>query len=291
MADQIFGQETNQNEGTEDHNYLVVNDDGSVNTRRLNNTDIPIVYFFNQILVPPTTVAVDVAEITKTTLIYDVDVTNGAGCNIGDYFGMFNSDSVANNRAYFGNIQAIAIGGGVGGTDRITLDTPIDFSFKAGNTAACFTRDLNVDGRKVADGGPGPQIFSIQVGPNATQGIEITRLMISMYTDGAVDLGSFGNLTSLTNGCVLRRVNGVVHNIYNVKNNGELANITFDYDPYTEIGQGQDGCKFRNTYNGEDKHDTAIVLEPGDELQWIVQDDLTGLDQFRVLAEGHYVNL
>jgi len=240
-------------------------------------TTVPFDYFFTQIKGAPTTVATTIGAIGPTTLIYDVEVTSAAGCSLGDYVGIFNADDPANNRAYFGTILAI-------NSNTLTLDTPLDFSFQAGDTVGCFTRELDVDGSVT------PQIFSIEVGPNADQSIDITRLMISMYTATAVDLGSFGDLTSLTNGCVLRRVDGTIHNLYNVKNNGELANITFDYTPYTAAGQAQDGAKFRNTYNGTDKHGVTIRLDPGDELQWVIQDDLTGLTQFRIIAQGHYVD-
>lgn len=282
MAEQIFGNPTNT--GTDNHNYLAVKDNGSVDVNIQDQVTVPFDFFFVKVQGIPTTVAVEVIPITSTTILYTVDVTDASGCSVGDYFGLFNSDSDINNRAYFGEIQAISIGGGTGGTDRITLDTPLDFSFQIGDTAACFSRDLAVDGSST------PQIFSVQVGTGANQSIDITRFMVSMYTDSAVDLGSFGDLASLTNGLVLRRVNGKVNNIWNIKNNGELANITFDYDTYTASGQGQDGCKFRNSYAGQDKHGVAIRLDPGDSLQLIVQDDISGLDQFRVIAEGHYVD-
>jgi hypothetical protein len=241
-------------------------------------TSPPIDFFFTQITGPPTTVAVEVGPLTPTAFIYDVVVADSTGCSVGDYFGMFNADDPLNNRATFGTILAVDAG-----TDTITLDTPIDFEFQVGDTAACFSRDMNVDGSTT------PQIFSVQVGPNATQSIDITRFMISMYTSSAANLGLFGNLPKLTYGCVLRRVDGDTRNIWNVKDNGELANISFDYDQYSAVGQGQDGVNFRNTYAGADKHGVAIRLSPGDALQFIIQDNLTGLQRFRVIAEGHYV--
>jgi hypothetical protein len=258
-------------------------EDGSQDVNVQDQTTVPFDFFFTQVKGIPTTVAVNVATITPTTLIYDVDVTDASACVVGDYVGIFNADDPLDNRAYFGAIQVISLGGGVGGTDRVTLDTPLDFSFQVGNTFACFTRELDVDGSGT------PEIFSVQVGSGATQSIDITRFMVSMYTSSAPNLGLFGNLTSLTNGLVLRRVNGRINNIWNVKNNGELANITFDFDIFTASGQGQDGAKWRNTYAGQDKHGVAIRLEPGDSLQLIIQDNLTALEQFRVIAEGHYV--
>ncbi len=262
----------------------VTSSDGYTNVKRVDPNQPAIAFFFTQVKGPPTTLAADVPPIGPTDLFFTVDVASAAGCTIGDYFGVFNADNPADNRAYFGTILGISLGGGAGGSDRITLDTPLDFEFVTGNTAACFTRELNVDGSTT------PQIFSIQVGENATQSIKITRFMISMYTGGAPTLGEFGDQDSLTKGMVLRRVDGVINNIWNVKNNGELANITFDFDIYTAAGQGQDGAKWRNTYGGEDKHDGPIILHPGDSLQLIIQDaEPAAIQQFRVIGEGRYL--
>lgn len=246
---------------------------GGIPVNIQDQNSVPVDFFFTQIKGIPTSVAVETSIDD-----YTVTVTSASNCSVGDYVGIFNADNSTNNRAYFGTILSIS-------GNNITLDTPIDFEFQVGDTFACFTRNLNVDGSTTR------QIFSVQVGPGATQSIDITRLMVSFTTDTTVDLSKFGDLTSLNNGLVLRRKDGVIHNIWNIKNNGELANLCFDYSPYssTNPNQGQDGAKFRYTFAGQDKHGVAVRLEPGDELQLLIQDDLTGLQQFRVIAEGHYV--
>lgn len=271
---QIWGEPTNS--GTPDHNYLVVNDDGSINTFVQDQTSPPIDFFFTQIKGTPTTVAV-ATEIDDTT----VDVTSAAGCSVGDYVGIFNADSSTDNRAYFGTILAIA-------TNTITLDTPLDFAFQPGDTFACFTRDLNDATGTLAD----PEIFAIQVGPGANQSIDITRIMISFITDNTVTLATFGDIVGgLTNGIVLRRVDGDTRNIWNVKTNGEIAHLCYDYNPYSanNPNQGQNGATFRYSFAGQDKHGVAVRINPGDSLQIVIQDDLTDIQQFRVIAEGHYV--
>lgn len=252
---------------------IKVQDDGSIDVNVQDQTTPPIDFFFTQINGVPTTVA------TATNFDEDwINVASVANCAIGDYLGAFNADDEESNRAYFGTIQSIT------GTN-ITLDTPLDFNYSIGDTVGCFERNLNVDGSVTR------QIFSVQVGPSATQSIDITRLMISFITDTTVSLDTFGDLATLTNGLVLRRVDGRIDNIWNVKNNGEIANLCFDYTPYasTNPNQGQDGAKFRYTFAGQDKHGVAVRLDPGDSLELIIQDDLTGLQQFRVIAEGHYV--
>jgi hypothetical protein len=243
-------------------------------------TTPPIDYFFSQVKGPPTTLAVETAIDDMT-----VTVADATGCAIDDYFGLFNADDTQDNRVYFAEIKGIS--GNI-----LTLDTPLDFDFKVGDTAACFSRELGVDGSVTT------QIFSIQVGPNATQSIDINRIMISMVTDTAVSLSKFGDLAKLTNGLVMRRVNGTTNNIFNVKDNGEIANLCFDYDPYTtaNLNQGQHGAKFRYTFNGQDKHGVAVRINPGDSLELLIQDDLRLLGelgttaQFRVVGEGHFVD-
>jgi hypothetical protein len=236
-------------------------------------TSTPVDFFFSKLKQAPTTVAV-----ATSIDDYTVTITDPTGFVLGDYLGMFNSDDPINNRFYFAEI--LGVSGSI-----ITLDTPIDFEFQIGDTVASFNRNLNVNGSVT------PQIYNIQVGSNATQSIDITRIMISMITATAVDLLKFGDLAKLTRGCVLRRVDGYNNNIFNVKSNGEIANLCFDYTPYESINPsaGQDGAKFRYTFAGQDKHGVAVRLAPGDELQLIIQDDLTGLTEFRIIAEGHFV--
>lgn len=169
----------------------------------------------------------------------------------------------------------------------LTFDTPLDNNFSVGSFVIPTTRDLNVDGSTTS------QTFAIKgggIGSNLS--IDVTRLMIHMETAGAVDLNKFGDLTALTNGVVIRRVDGTTRNIFNIKSNGEMRNLCFDWtvDVASNPSQGQNGVGFRYTFAGQDKHGVAVRLDPGDELQVIIQDDLTGLEKFRIIAEGHEVS-
>jgi len=250
---------------------VVTNNGSSIDVSVQDQTTPPVDFFFTQAGGPPTSLSASVAIDD-----YDITVVSATGCSVGDYFGVFNT---AGDRAYFGEIVSIA-------TNTLTMDTPMDFAFQAGDVAICLDRNL------AADGSTTPQIFSIEVGSGSSSSIDISRIMISMLTDSAPSLAKFGDLTKLTKGLVLRRVNGDIRNIWNVKDNGELTNLTFDYDALlaTNPSQGQNGANFRNSFNGSDKHGTAIRLNPGDELQLIVQDDLSDLIRFRVIAQGHFTD-
>ena len=43
------------------------------------------------------------------------------------------------------------------------------------------------------------------------------------------------------------------------------------------------------TFSGQDKLGVALRLNPGEDLQLIIQDDLRGLTSIEILAEGHEV--
>jgi hypothetical protein len=250
---------------------VVTNNGSHIDVSVQDQTTPPVDFFFTQPPGPPTSLSASVAIDD-----YDITVVSAVGCSVGDYFGVFNT---AGDRAYFGEILNIA-------TNTLTMDTPMDFAFQSGDVAICLDRNLGVDGSAT------PQIFSIEVGSGSRSSIDISRIMVSMLTDSAPSLAKFGDLTKLTRGLVLRRVNGDIRNLWNVKDNGELTNLTFDYDPKlaTNPSQGQNGANFRNSFNGPDKHGTVIRLNPGDELQLIVQDDLSDLTRFRVIAQGHFTD-
>jgi len=253
-----------------------LNPNGGMDVIIQDQTTTPVAYYFTQVEGIPTKVAA-VTEINDTT----AEILDTTGCEVGGYFGMFNADSDTDNRAYFAEITDVD--GSI-----LTFDTPIDFAFQVGNTAACFERDMAVSGTPAS-----PAIFSIQVGEHANQSIDINRIMITMLTDSPPTLADFGDIEDgLDNGLVLRRVNGTTNNVWNVKKNGDFGNLAYDLQLFSAINpqQGQNGLLCRYTLNGRDKHGVAIRLEPGDELQLIIQDNLTSLDQFRVIAEGHYVD-
>lgn len=230
----------------------------------------PLDLFFVQLNGSVTTLAAD-AVIDDIT----INVTNVTGNIVpGTYLGLSGS-----NKFYFGEVLSVS-------GNLVTLDTPLDQNYTTGEAVIPTTRDLAVDGSTTT------QTFFVGTGgPNSEFVFDITRIMIHMETSGTPDLSTFGDLTALTNGIVLRKTDGVNKNIFNVKSNGEMRNLCYDMqvDSASNPAQGQNGVGFRYTFAGQDKHGVAVRLEPGDELQLIIQDDLSGITQFRVIAEGHVV--
>lgn len=167
----------------------------------------------------------------------------------------------------------------------ITLDTPVDRTLPINSAIAGTNKNLAVDGSVT------PQVFQVgPVGAGSTAFVDITRIMGRMLDSTAMDDGKFGGLTALTNGIVLRHNNSVIHNIWNAKSNGDLTLIcgpdAFTYSD--KAPGGQHGLNFRNTYAGQQNHGVVLELEPGDFLELLVQDDLTGLDTFEMMAQGHF---
>ncbi len=231
-----------------------------------------------------TTLALDLKFIqasNQTTLTADADVgdtvisvASASGFIAGKRVGLF----MGTGEFYFGDVISVNV------LD-ITLDTPLDRAYGSGATAIASTNHMNVLGSLAS-----PEVFQIgPIGVAVDVDIDITRIMGIITDAGAMDDGKFGSLNALTNGIVLRQNNGVMSNIWNVKTNGDLALISFDASYTDKAPAGENGFRFRSTYAGQNKHGVAIRLEAGDTLELLVQDDLTTLTDFQMMAQGHVV--
>lgn len=232
----------------------------------------PFDLFFVQSIGIPT-------ALTNTVAVDDrsFDVDSVTDISIGDYLGLFSGVS-AEGRFYFAEVTAV-----VGNT--VTVDTPLDFAFSAGDPVISSTREMNVDGSIT------PQTYSIVNGSvSTTITIDVTRILLSMTHSSSGDDGKFGNIAgaSVTNGLVFRRTNGDIRNIFNAKTNGDFRALAFDVAyPLRSGGGGDYGTGIRYTFAGPDKHGVALRLFPGDSLDMIIQDDYSSLGSFRIVAGGH----
>jgi hypothetical protein len=237
-------------------------------TRRENKTSPKFDLFFVRSLAAPTTLSVDAVLDADT-----ITVTAPAGFVIGSYLGVFGG-----GRYYFATVLNVA--GSV-----LTLDTQIDFPFTAGSTVARLSRDLNVNGSAAR------YTFSIS-GPTAgAVAFDISRFMLVAECANPVDLSKFADQTALTRGLVLRKNDGKVHNIWNIKDNSGFAAHAYDWTPYaaTNPQQGVDGMNVRYTFSAEDKHDSFARVAAGESLDLVVQDNLSGITLLQAIAEGSEV--
>jgi hypothetical protein len=209
----------------------------------------------------------------------EIFVTSGTGIVVGSHLVLTDPTSGA-----FHICDATAVDGLV-----IGIDTPLAFPFTAGSNIEVGTHNIGL-----ANGTPGsPVLYHARVSTGAPISFDVTRVMFLAETTGVGDLSQFGDLTALANGIVLRKNNGdgTFQSIFNAKSNGDMKGMMFDFDilSATNPQQGQNGFAGRLTFAGQNKMGVTIRLEPGTDLELLVQDNLTGLETFRIIAEGSVV--
>lgn len=245
---------------------------GGIPVNVQDQTSEPIDVLFAKANTPFTLAADTVASgITQPTLNYQFTAVAGHGLAATDEIFLFD---VAGNREFYAIVTNVAV-------NTITVDRPIDHVFLAA-TAVCF----NVSTNMAVNGSVTQQIFSLNAG---SAPIDITRVIISMIDDTAMDDGKFGGISALSNGLVFRIVNGFQKTIFNFKTNGEIAQFCYDVRYADKAPAGLYGLTSRITFAGQDKHGVALRISGTDVLQWVIQDDLTALSSVQISAQGHYV--
>lgn len=226
-------------------------------------------YFYNKD--GETTLASPAVEFAITIV-----VTDDEGMIVGDNIVI---SSAIENRVYTGQIVAIA-------TNTITLDTPLDSVFPAGSNVSFGSRNLAVDGSETT------KVFSLRAGePTLAIDAHLTKVTFRLLATEAVSLDKFGDQAALINGIVLRVVNGQTFNIFNAKTNGDLANIMPGFQIFSEDNpvQGQNAFTSNMGFTGPDNLGTSVLVSTDSDIELLVQDDLTDLLEFTLIAEGHLV--
>jgi len=244
--------------------------DGSIPVTLQDPTTPPFIIYANKITNATTLTAAAVKDDMS------VAVTSVTGILVGDYLGIFNLDL---DTFYVGSVLSI--------TDLVLgLDTPIDTPLNIGDAVGTGIRNMAVDG-SVA-----PQTFAFrgQVDPGINVNFDITRVMVYCITTTATELADFGDISGgLTKGVVMRKV-GVLAttNIFNVKTNIDLKGLMFDMDALSASnpGQGLYGFSGRLTFSGQNKMGVVVRLAPGENLEIIIQDNLSSLIAFYMVLEG-----
>lgn len=172
------------------------------------------------------------------------------------------------------------------GANTITIDTPINNAYSPATAILSIsTQNLNLDGSIE------PKVFSVQ--PVDAQKGDIVSVSFSIEDNADMDFETFGALPALTNGCVLRikRADGYYRNIYNFKTNQDFSVASYTHEFFENKGNSIRGFTSRMIFGGQDQHGVVIRLDAalGEELQLVVQDNLTGLLKFTVLAQGSEV--
>lgn len=168
----------------------------------------------------------------------------------------------------------------------ITFDTPFNQTYSDGSSVRRVTPEMNVDGSA------NRIIFAM--GPAPGKKWDITRFSVALRDDAAMNDGKFGGLTQLINGMVVRaKKEDKYINIFTARNNSHLAEQSswFEYTDATLGPAGQYGFKMNRGLSGQENNGVVIRLDgdKGEQLQAIVQDNLTGLTYMRIIAYGHVV--
>jgi len=209
---------------------------------------------------------------TPTVGGYTIVLTSVTGLSVNDVFGLFQDGS--NPASYFGTIKSIV-------DDTLTMNMPIDIAYNTDSAVGYeLLTNMNVDGST-------PQIFTMT---NQSQTpIDITRMILHITDQTIMDDAKFGGISALTNGVVLRKkyADGTYLNYFDIKNNGKIGELCYDKTYDDKAPSGYFGLTARLTFK---KLGSVIRLSQGESLEILIQDDLTDLDTFTAMIEGHYTD-
>ena len=237
-------------------------------TYPLNKSDYPLDLYFTKVLNDTTLAAPSVVDDN------DITLAPGHGGVIGNEIDV----SSTLNGSHFMQSQILNVVG-----DVITLDTPSNRIYTVADTVVAISYDnMNVDGSVT------PVVFSVK--PLINQSGDFYRIIVRMTDNVDMDFETFGGITALTNGVVVRvnEGNGNYRTIVNFKSNGDIENFSYDSNYFTNKAGGVRGFSSRMTFNGKAKHGVVIRLDGArdESLEIVVQDDLTGLTSMLWIAQG-----
>lgn len=167
-------------------------------------------------------------------------------------------------------------------TNTITFDRPIGNDYTTLATIERVVANMAVNGSLAS-----PVIF--EVDPPTGTVWQITRLLISMVHATAADDGKFGGIPALTNGVSLRATTSAGRTVVfgNWKTNGDMALDMYDVVYSDKAPAGANGTRGRWTFT---KSEVVAEIDgdadPVQKLDILIQDDLRGLIDFQIKAQG-----
>jgi len=239
---------------------------GTVNTNIIDNDTEPIDILFAEnigsFILSADTVA---SGLTAGTLVYTFTANSGHGLVAGDEILLLSTD-----RSFYATVITA-------GATQIVVDRPIDFVYLAG-VALIINTNMAVDGSVT------PRVFKMQAGltPNF-----IRRVIVTMVDGTSMDDTTFAGMPALSNGLVMRFVNSFQKTIFNFKTNGDFAQWAYDLDYSDKRPAGSYGMRSRITFGGMEKHGVILEVSGNDEVQFVVQDDLTDADSIVISGQGN----
>jgi hypothetical protein len=236
-------------------------------------TTQPIHLTFNKLTQALTLVGTVAIDDTSITVTSDVEPTDGETVCI-----------KKDDRFYQGHIVSHS----ANGDDwDLVLDTPLDYNYSSPDYVKQSSTNMAVDGSSAS------QTFIISP-KNLASTVQWDATMISIViTDGAeMDDAKFGGISALTKGVVLRQVDGYTKNIFNAKSNQDLKLVFHNFIYSDKAPAGTYGLEGHMKFGGQSNFGVVIRLSAStdDELQIIIQDDLSDLTTFYAMVHGHVVD-
>lgn len=164
----------------------------------------------------------------------------------------------------------------------ITFDRPISNNYTTAATIERVVTNMAVNGSLAS-----PVIF--QIDPPLGTVWQFTRILFNITDQTAMDDAKFGGITALTNGVSLRATTAAGRTVTfaNWKSNSDMKLDMFDVDYSTKAPSGFFGLTGRWTFT---KAEVVAELDgdasPIQQLEVLIQDDLTGLDTFTMRGQG-----
>lgn len=218
--------------------------------------------------------ALETVTLAANTVVDSKTITVNAGHSIG----VGNIISMRQNTSFYQGFVTNVAG------NTITLDTPLDKIF---TTTAIVTRgNANMN----ANGSVAP--VSYHVIPPSGSSWDITQLVLYIIDDAAMDDTTLGGIGGgVTNGIVLRKHNAVYDNIGNAKKHGDLKAQGCNVVYAIKVGGGEYSMQSVCEFGGQGNTGVVVRLNGaiGEEIQAIVQDDLSSITQVTAVVIGHVV--
>lgn len=171
-------------------------------------------------------------------------------------------------------------------TNVITVGSPLDFDVPVvGSILRRGTDNMASASASQAS----PLIYS--VAPPAGVKWHLTRFSLHIMDGTAMDDATFGGIAALTNGCVLRIIDGYTKNILTLRTNHDIF-LHGDETSYSaKAPSGKYGLFSIKRLGGQENTGVVALLDgtAGDRIEFLIQDDLTNLDEMHVIAMGHKV--
>lgn len=168
---------------------------------------------------------------------------------------------------------------------QLTLDSPLDYAFTTNGGCSLNDKNMNVLGSI-----DNPVVFSVSPrGLNVSW--DINWILFHIHDNSPMDGSTFGGIPKLTNGVVLRSVDGITKNIGNYKYNSDFWHINGEVIYDDKAPAGEYGLASIKRFNGQAYNGVVVRLDntTGATIEVLIQNDLRALGAFHITVHGQVV--